>query len=65
MATSSACVWPTPPGVIANSPESMCEDATRKTVNAVTGMPKAAMKTMFTPTRQQYDAPEGSATSLP
>ena len=27
-------------------------------------MPKAAMKTTFTPMRQQYEAADGSATSL-
>src|SRR5436305_2978125 len=42
----------------------MCEEATRKIVNAVTGMPKASMKMMLQPIRQQYDAAEGSATSL-
>jgi hypothetical protein len=37
VATSSGWVWPAPPGVIAKIPESMCDEATRKTVNAVTG----------------------------
>ena len=43
----------------------MCEDATRNTVNAVTGMANAAMNTMLTAIRQAYDAPEGSATWRP
>ena len=64
VATSSACVCPTPPGVIAKSPESMCEEATSATVYAVTGMSKAAMKTTLTPMRQQYEALDGSTTSL-
>ena len=53
VATSSAWVWPTPPGVIANKPDSMCEAATMKTVKGVTGIENAAMKTTFTPMRQQ------------
>ena len=64
MATSSACVWPTPPGVIAKIPESMWDEATRKIVNAVIGMPKAAMKIVFTPIRQTYEAADGAATFL-
>src|SRR5438067_13170615 len=63
VATSSACVWPTPPGVIAKIPESMCDEATRKTVNAVTGRWKADMKTMVTPMRQTYDTADGAAKS--
>jgi hypothetical protein len=38
--TSSACVCPTPPGVIVKICDSMCDDATRKMVNAVTGCRK-------------------------
>jgi hypothetical protein len=41
----------------------MCEEATNATVYTVTGT-KAAMKTTLTPMRQQYEAPDGSATSL-
>ena len=41
----------------------MCDEATRKTVNAVIGIEKAAMKTTFTPIRQQYDSADGNATS--
>jgi hypothetical protein len=63
VATSSACVCPTPPGVIAKIPESMWDAATRKTVKAVIGIPKEAMKTTLTPIRQPYEAAEGSATS--
>jgi hypothetical protein len=35
--------------VIAKRPESVCEDATRKTVKTVTGTSNAAMKTTLTP----------------
>jgi hypothetical protein len=49
--------------VIAKSPESMCDAATRNTVNAVIGIENAAMKTTLTPIRQAYDAAEGRATS--
>jgi hypothetical protein len=63
VATSSACVCPTPPGVIAKSCDNMCDEATRKTVEEVTGIWNAVMKTTFTPTRQQYEPAEGSATS--
>src|SRR6476620_10847901 len=64
VATSSAWVWPTPPGVIAKIPDSMWDEATRKIVNAVTGMTKAAMKMVFTPIRQTYEAADGAATVL-
>ena len=53
VATSSAWVCPTPPGVIAKIPESMWDEAIRKMVNAVIGIPKAAMKTTLTPIRKQ------------
>src|SRR5215204_481059 len=40
----------------------MWDDATRNTVKTVIGIENAAMKITFTPTRQTYDAAEGSAT---
>jgi hypothetical protein len=46
----------------AKSPDNMCEDAIRNTVNAVIGMPNAAMKTMLTPIRHAYEPAEGNAT---
>jgi hypothetical protein len=51
VAMSSACVCPTPPGVIAKSWDNVCDDATRKIVKTVIGIWNAAMKTTLTPMR--------------
>jgi hypothetical protein len=48
--------------VIANRPESMCDEATRKTVKAVIGIENAAMNTMLTPILHVYDRADGIAT---
>ena len=53
-----------PAGRDREQPGEHVEDATRKTVNSVMGIPKAAMKTTLTPIRQTYEPPDGSATSF-